>query len=123
MSIRSWMWSTGTSSSAQAALCEQRCEGQAADAVHPWVRNERIDDLSRQHHARTILSMTTFCDVLRFPELWYSWRHQLTEFQQDYHVAAFDMRGYGASEKPQVPWQCANIRRIATLIAQLCAAH
>jgi pimeloyl-ACP methyl ester carboxylesterase len=38
----------------------------------------------------------------RFPELWYSWRHQLAEFQEDYHVAAFDMRGYGASEKPQV---------------------
>jgi pimeloyl-ACP methyl ester carboxylesterase len=37
-----------------------------------------------------------------FPELWYSWRHQLAEFQQDYHVAAFDLRGYGASEKPQV---------------------
>ena len=48
------------------------------------------------------LTMTTDCDVSRFPELWYSWRHQLTEFQQDYHVAAFDMRGYGASEKPQV---------------------
>lgn len=36
-----------------------------------------------------------------FPELWYSWRHQLAEFQGDYHVAAFDMRGYGDSDKPQ----------------------
>lgn len=37
-----------------------------------------------------------------FPELWYSWRHQLTAFQDDYEVAAFDMRGYGQSDKPQV---------------------
>jgi len=35
-----------------------------------------------------------------FPELWYSWRHQLKEFSKDYWVVAVDMRGYGESEKP-----------------------
>lgn len=38
-----------------------------------------------------------------FPEHWYSWRHQLVEFREDYEVAAFDMRGYGDSDRPQVP--------------------
>jgi len=35
-----------------------------------------------------------------FPEFWYSWRHQIREFQKDYRCVAFDMRGYGESDKP-----------------------
>jgi pimeloyl-ACP methyl ester carboxylesterase len=36
-----------------------------------------------------------------FPEFWYSWRHQIPEFAQDYKVVALDLRGYNDSEKPQ----------------------
>ena len=35
-----------------------------------------------------------------FPEFWYSWRHQITEFAQSYHTVAVDLRGYNESEKP-----------------------
>ncbi|XP_046853123.1 epoxide hydrolase 4-like [Xenia sp. Carnegie-2017] len=35
-----------------------------------------------------------------FPEFWFSWRFQLKEFSNDYHVVAFDMRGYGDSYSP-----------------------
>jgi len=35
-----------------------------------------------------------------FPEFWYSWRHQITHFQKDFHVVAIDMRGYSDSDKP-----------------------
>ncbi len=36
-----------------------------------------------------------------WPELWYSWRHQMNYFsQRGYRVAAMDVRGYGASSKP-----------------------
>jgi len=36
-----------------------------------------------------------------FPELWYSWRHQIAHFsQRGYKVAALDVRGYGGSSKP-----------------------
>lgn len=35
-----------------------------------------------------------------FPEFWYSWRHQITEFSQDYHTVAVDLRGYNDSDKP-----------------------
>jgi epoxide hydrolase 4 len=35
-----------------------------------------------------------------FPEFWYSWRHQIKEFSEDYKVVAFDLRGYNDSDKP-----------------------
>ena len=36
-----------------------------------------------------------------FPECWYSWRHQLREFGQDYQAVALDLRGYNKSDKPK----------------------
>ncbi len=36
-----------------------------------------------------------------WPELWYSWRHQMAHFASlGYTVAAMDVRGYGRSSKP-----------------------
>ncbi|MEM9005078.1 MAG: alpha/beta hydrolase [Cyanobacteria bacterium P01_F01_bin.86] len=35
-----------------------------------------------------------------FPEFWYSWRHQIPAFAQDYKVVALDLRGYNESDKP-----------------------
>jgi len=35
-----------------------------------------------------------------FPEFWYAWRDQLSEFGRDYFAVAPDMRGYNLSEKP-----------------------
>lgn len=36
-----------------------------------------------------------------FPELWYSWRHQLSHFAPlGFKVAALDVRGYGGSSRP-----------------------
>ncbi|BAY79522.1 alpha/beta hydrolase fold protein (plasmid) [Nostoc linckia NIES-25] len=35
-----------------------------------------------------------------FPEFWYSWRHQIPQFAQDFKVVALDLRGYNDSDKP-----------------------
>jgi len=38
-----------------------------------------------------------------WPELSYSWRHQIAHFAaRGYQVAALDVRGYGGSSKPQL---------------------
>ncbi|ELU02364.1 hypothetical protein CAPTEDRAFT_19638 [Capitella teleta] len=35
-----------------------------------------------------------------FPEFWYSWRHQMSEFSDTHRCVAVDMRGYNESDKP-----------------------
>ena len=36
-----------------------------------------------------------------FPELWYTWRHQLTALAEaGYHAVAPDQRGYGQTDRP-----------------------
>lgn len=35
-----------------------------------------------------------------FPEFWYAWKDQLTEFGRDYQAVALDMRGFNLSSKP-----------------------
>jgi pimeloyl-ACP methyl ester carboxylesterase len=35
-----------------------------------------------------------------FPEFWYEWKNQITEFENEYQVVAPDMRGYNLSSKP-----------------------
>ena len=37
-----------------------------------------------------------------FPEFWYEWKTQLSEFGKDHFVVAPDLRGYNLSEKPRV---------------------
>lgn len=36
-----------------------------------------------------------------FPEFWYAWRKQLTEFGRDHRAVALDMRGFNLSSKPE----------------------
>jgi len=35
-----------------------------------------------------------------FPDYWYGWRHQISEFARDHRVVAIDQRGYNDSDKP-----------------------
>ena len=55
-----------------------------------------------------------------FPEFWYEWRKQLSEFGRDHQAVAPDMRGYNLSVKPaelsqyRVPNMVEDLRVLAT---------
>lgn len=52
-----------------------------------------------------------------WPELWYSWRHQLAHFAPlGFKVAAMDVRGYGGSSKPH-PIAAYTMRNLASDVA------
>jgi pimeloyl-ACP methyl ester carboxylesterase len=54
-----------------------------------------------------------------FPELWYSWRHQLPALAgAGYHAVAPDVRGYGGSDAPQ-PIEAYNMKSMTADIAGL----
>jgi pimeloyl-ACP methyl ester carboxylesterase len=54
-----------------------------------------------------------------FPELWYSWRHQIAHFSGlGYKVAALDVRGYGGSSKPH-EIAAYSIRNLASDVAAI----
>lgn len=36
-----------------------------------------------------------------FPDLWYTWRHQMAALSDNYQVVAMDQRGYNRSDKPK----------------------
>lgn len=37
---------------------------------------------------------------LRFPDLWYGWRHQIKHLSKQYRVIVPDMVGYGETDQP-----------------------
>src|SRR6185295_15714785 len=54
-----------------------------------------------------------------FPEFWYEWKNELSEFGKDYQAVAPDMRGYNLSSKPaevdqyQVKYMVEDLRALA----------
>ena len=62
-----------------------------------WFTNGAIDlEVKIQGDGPLILC------VHGWPELWYSWRHQMRYFaERGYRVAAMNVRGYGGSSHPK----------------------
>jgi pimeloyl-ACP methyl ester carboxylesterase len=57
-----------------------------------------------------------------FPELWYSWRHQLSHLAENgFKAAALDVRGYGESSKPHAI-EAYTLRELASDVAAVAAA-
>ncbi len=55
-----------------------------------------------------------------FPEIWYSWRHQITFLaNHGYHVVAPDLRGYGDSDSPINPNSYTVIHLVGDIIGLL----
>jgi pimeloyl-ACP methyl ester carboxylesterase len=55
-----------------------------------------------------------------FPELWYSWRHQLAALAAaGFHAAAPDMRGYGETDRPEAIDQYTLLHLIGDMVGLL----
>lgn len=55
-----------------------------------------------------------------FPEIWYSWRHQITHLaNHGYHAVAPDLRGYGDSDSPLSPSSYTVLHLVGDLIGLL----
>ena len=59
----------------------------------------------------------TLLFVHGFPEFWYSWRNQLSEFSTDYRCVAIDLRGFNLSSQPTD----VAAYKAALLVADLCS--
>src|SRR3954451_1131617 len=79
--------------------------GTATEAVElagPWQHRHVAANGARFHVAETGPAHGRLVLMLHgFPELWWSWRHQLPALAEaGYRAVALDLRGYGASDKP-----------------------
>jgi epoxide hydrolase A/B len=55
-----------------------------------------------------------------FPELWYSWRHQLPALSAaGFHAVAVDMRGYGQSDRPEAIDQYTLLHLVGDMVGLL----
>jgi pimeloyl-ACP methyl ester carboxylesterase len=55
-----------------------------------------------------------------FPELWYSWRHQLPALSAaGFHAVAVDMRGYGQSDRPEAIDQYTLLHHVGDMVGLL----
>lgn len=60
-----------------------------------------------------------------FPQFWWAWRHQLVSLAASgYRVAAMDLRGHGASDKPPIGYDVPTLARdVAGVIRSLGASE
>jgi pimeloyl-ACP methyl ester carboxylesterase len=65
----------------------------------PWTHDFITTNGIRLHYV-TQGSGSLMLFLHGFPEFWYSWRHQIPEFANEYKVVAIDLRGYNDSDKP-----------------------
>jgi len=55
-----------------------------------------------------------------FPELWYSWRHQLSALAAaGFHAVAPDMRGYGQTDRPELIDQYTMLHLVGDMVGLL----
>jgi len=71
----------------------------SASGVHEAVRHRQVPTNGISMHVAEAGSGPVVVLLHGFPELWYSWRHQLPALAAaGYHAVAPDLRGYGGTD-------------------------
>ena len=69
---------------------------------------------STRHHRNNVKGTLIF--VHGYPSTWYSWKDQLDYFyEKGYNVIAPDLRGYGDSDKPSLPFSYSMMQLVKDL--------
>lgn len=69
-------------------------------AAHPWMHKYAQTNGIRMHYVEQGEGFPVLL-IHGFPELWYSWRHQIPALAEaGFRVIAPDLRGYGGTDKP-----------------------
>jgi pimeloyl-ACP methyl ester carboxylesterase len=66
----------------------------------PVLKDEYVQVSGLRMHCVTTGKGPLILFLHGFPEFWYEWKNQLTEFGKDHLAVAPDMRGYNLSDKP-----------------------
>lgn len=103
-----------------AAGAQQPPSTPGANANVPGVTHRQVETNGISMHIAEAGTGPLVVLVHGWPELWYSWRHQLPALAAaGYHAVAPDLRGYGASEAP-APVESYGLRhQIADIIGLL----
>jgi pimeloyl-ACP methyl ester carboxylesterase len=75
--------------------------GVAKNVEKPMLRENYIRANGVRLHVVTAGKGPLILFLHGFPEFWYEWKNQLTEFSKDHLAVAPDMRGYNLSDKPE----------------------
>src|SRR5262249_19972635 len=96
-----------------------KAQGEKKEAKAPMFKHEYADVNGVRLHYVTAGKGKLIMFVHGFPEFWYEWKNQLTDFGQHYQAVAPDMRGYNLSSKPaevdqyQVKYLVEDLRALA----------
>ncbi|MBJ7331074.1 MAG: alpha/beta hydrolase [Solirubrobacteraceae bacterium] len=87
---------TAVTGTARALTTESSVRQLERAATFHYVQNGDV----RLHYAKAGTGDKLLLFVHGFPGWWWTWRHLMAAFMNDYTVAALDMRGYHKSDKP-----------------------
>ena len=73
----------------------------AEEDIFHKVKHHYTDNDGVKLHYVTLGEGSPVLFVHGFPDFWYSWHHQMAGLQDDFLVAAMDLRAYNKSDKPE----------------------
>ena len=75
----------------------------ASDPEDVWdlVENHTVTSGDVKIHYVTLGKGEPILFIHGFPDIWYSWRHQMSFLSSEFRTAAMDLRGYNQSDQPE----------------------